>query len=105
MAMLITGVVIGSFDMRQLLGNWRVYMVTLLRLVLIPLLFLFVSKLLSVPGDIILLMMFSVTAPLGLNTIIFPAAYGGDKTLGASMAIISNAAVLVTIPLLISMVL
>ena len=38
--------------------------------------------------------------PLGLNTIVFPAAYGGDENIGASMAVISNVIGLVTVPLM-----
>ena len=36
--------------------------------------------------------------PLGLNTIVIPAAYDSDTTIGASMALISNFLALITIP-------
>ena len=38
--------------------------------------------------------------PMGLNTIVFPAAYGGDTETGASMAMISHTLSVVTIPLM-----
>ena len=38
--------------------------------------------------------------PLGLNTVVFPAAYGGDTSTGASMAMISHTLCVITIPLM-----
>ena len=49
-------------------------------------------------------MIFS-SMPLGLNTIVYPAAYGIDETPGAAMAIISNLIGLVTVPVLLSLIL
>ena len=38
--------------------------------------------------------------PLGMNTIVFPASYGGDTKTGASMAMISHVLSVATIPLM-----
>ncbi len=38
--------------------------------------------------------------PLGLHTIVYPTAYGGDTKTGASMAMISNVLSVITIPLI-----
>jgi len=38
--------------------------------------------------------------PLGLNTIVYPAAYGGDTRTGASMTMISTVFSVITIPLM-----
>jgi len=37
---------------------------------------------------------------LGLNTVVFPAAYDGDTTPGASMALISHVMSIITIPVM-----
>ena len=55
-------------------------------------------------ADTTLLMVIFSSMPLGLNTIVFPAAYGGDETLGASMAVISNLIGMITVPLILSLV-
>ena len=44
----------------------------------------------------------SLAMPLGLNTIVIPAAYGKDTTAASGMALISHALSVVTIPLLFS---
>lgn len=48
-------------------------------------------------------MLFSAAMPLGLNTIVFPAAYGRDETPGAAMAVISNLIGIVTVPLILTL--
>ncbi|HAY97711.1 MAG TPA: permease, partial [Ruminococcaceae bacterium] len=40
--------------------------------------------------------------PLGLNTVVFPAAYGGDTTPGAGMALVSHLISVITIPVMFS---
>jgi predicted permease len=48
---------------------------------------------------VLFLTFFFCATPLGLNTIVFPEAYGGDPETGASMALISHLLCLVSIPL------
>lgn len=38
--------------------------------------------------------------PLGLNTVVFPAAYGADTSIGAGMALISHVLSVITFPLM-----
>ena len=49
---------------------------------------------------IVYLVFFFTAMPLGLNTVVFPEAYGGNPETGASMALISNTLGVITIPLL-----
>ena len=43
---------------------------------------------------------FFAAMPLGLNTVVFPEAYGGNPETGASMALISHTLCIVSIPLM-----
>ena len=104
LAMLLTGFVVGKFELRELVRVKPVYVLTLLRTVLIPIAVFFLFKLVGTPDEILLYVVFTAAMPLGLNTIIFPAAYGGDLTTGASMAVISNVVGLITVPLILSLV-
>ena len=105
LAMILTGFVIANYDIKSLLVKKAVYKLTLIRLILMPLFFYGLCRLFRVPSHITTMILIFSAMPLGLNTIVFPAAYGGDETPGASMAIISNIAGLITIPLLLSLVL
>ena len=59
-----------------------------------------ILKLIGASYEIQLLSLICLATPLGLNTIVFPAAYGGETKTGASMAMISHVLSVITIPLM-----
>lgn len=99
-AMILTGFVIGGYKILGLLKNKKVYIMTALRLFVFPVLFVGVLMLLKASTETLILCFFAYSTPMGLNTVIFPAAYGGDTETGASMAMISHTLCIVTIPLM-----
>lgn len=99
-AMVLAGFVIGGYNLKKLLLNKKVYIATFLRLIAIPALFMVVLKFIGVNDEILTLALISFATPIGLNTIVYPAAYGGDTTTGASMAMISHALSVITLPIM-----
>lgn len=108
-AMLLAGFTIAGYPIRCLLKKKKVYYATAIRLVVLPCLIISVLigliKLFnligfSVSNNVLFFTFFAYAAPLGLNTIVFPEAYGGDPETGASMAMISHTLCILTIPLL-----
>ncbi len=99
-AMLLAGVVIGGFDFKSLLDNKKVYIVSLLRLTVIPAVLVLALKLIGASDTIQTYALIAFASPLGLNTIIYPAAYGSETKTGASMAMISSTLSVITIPLM-----
>lgn len=97
-AMLLTGFVIGGYELKFLLSLRKVYFVSLYRLLFMPLLFSALSRIIPIAPDIQHVLICAYSMPLGLNTIVIPAAYDGDTSLGASMALISNVLAILTIP-------
>ena len=61
---------------------------------------LLLLKFIGAGKEIMTMALFAFAAPLGLNTIVFPAAYGGDTKTGASMAMISHTLSVVTLPIM-----
>ena len=100
MAMLLAGVVIGEYNLSELIKNKKIYLVAFLRLIIIPAVFVSVLNLFNVSHDIIVIMLIAYATPMGLNTVVFPAAYGGDTKTGASMTMISSILSIATIPLM-----
>lgn len=100
MAMLLAGVVIGGNSFRSLITNKKVYVVSLLRLIVIPSAMLLVLHLIGAPEMVSIFTLFAFASPLGLNTIVYPAAYGGDTKTGASMTMVSSVFAIATIPLM-----
>ncbi len=99
-AMILAGIVIGGFDIGKLLKDKKVYAVTFLRLIVLPAFFILILNLLGAKEEIKILALIAYATPMGLNTIVFPAAYGGDTKTGASMTVISQTLSAITIPLM-----
>lgn len=99
-AMLLAGFVIGGYKFKGLLVNGKVYLVTAMRLIVIPAALMLLLKALGAQDDLMKLALIAFATPLGLNTIVFPAAYGGETKTGASMAMISHTLSVITIPLM-----
>ena len=99
-AMVLAGFVIGGYKFSSLLSDKKVYAATALRLIAIPAAMMLVMKLLGLSDEIMTLALITFATPLGLNTIVYPAAYGGDTKTGASMAMISHTLSVITIPLM-----
>ena len=113
-AMLIAGATIAKYDFVAMLKNKKVYIATALRLVLIPAVIisaLFGIKTLCgsllgihIGNDVLFLSFFATGTPLGLNTVVFPEAYGGNPETGASMAMISHTLCVISIPIMYSVI-
>ncbi len=110
MAMLLTGVTVANYSFSRMIKNKKVYVASVLRLVILPCALValvlgakeLINSLFSVQIDnlVVYLVFFFMAMPLGLNTVVFPEAYGGNPETGASMALISNTLGVITIPLL-----
>ena len=103
-AMILTGFVIGDYKIKELLSNKKVYIVTVLRVFVLPALLIAVLYFLGADEENLKYTLFAFGSGLGLNTIVFPAAYGGDTHTGASMAMIASVMSIISIPLLYSLV-
>lgn len=100
LAMILTGFVIGGYSLPSLLKNYKIYIAAALRLLILPALFIGVLMALGADETALICTLFAYGTPLGLNTVVFPAAYGGDTSTGASMAMISHTLCVLSIPLM-----
>ena len=99
-AMILTGFVVAGYGIRNLLGDRRIYIMAALRLLIIPFVVTMAFRLVLKDSPVLLYVLCFLAMPLGLNTIVIPAAYGGDTRIGASCALISSVLAVVTIPVL-----
>ena len=99
-SMVLTGYVVGKFDIKKALTNVKIYIVTALRLFVFPALYCGLLRLLGANETVLIVALIAYAMPLGLNTVVFPAAYGADTSVGASMALISNALCIISFPLM-----
>lgn len=112
-AMLLAGFTIAGYRLRGMLSRPKIYAVSLLRLTVLPSLIvvsLFLVRLLleaafhiTVGNAVFFYAFFATGAALGLNTVVFPEAYGGDPETGAGMTLISHTLAVLSIPLFYSL--
>ena len=99
-AMVLTGFLIGQYPIQKLLSDKKVYIASFLRLFILPAIFVVILKLIGADNTTLTMCLFAFATPLGLYTVIFPAAYGGDPSTGVSMATISHTVCVITIPIM-----
>ena len=109
-AMLVAGFTVAGYNVREMLKDKRIYLATALRLVILPTLvvaLLFALRLLAmhlfslhIENTVLFLAFVAFATPLGLNTVVFPEAYGGNPKTGAAMALVSHTLFVITMPLL-----
>ena len=98
-AMLLTGFVVGGYDIKKLLTKKKVYIAAALRMIVLPGIHACALYFLGADKQTVILAVIAFGAALGLNTVVVPAAYDGNTHTGAAMALISHAACVITIPL------
>lgn len=109
LAMIITGITFANISIKKVLTDKSIYFVSFLRLIVIPCLFagvfVLLQKLLSfkIEEYYFVCMLCSLAMPLGLNTVVVPAAYGKDTSVAAGMALISHVLSVITIPIILTL--
>lgn len=98
-AMLLTGMTVAKMDFKKVMTDKSIYAVTVIRLLAIPLAAIAILSLLPIPRTFFVCAICSLAMPLGLNTIVIPAAYGKDTSTASGMALISHLLSCITIPL------
>lgn len=99
--MLLTGIVISEFKLKEILGNLNVYIITLMRLVVIPVIAGILLRAIS-GQELTQIAVLFLALPCGLNTIIFPKMVDENCKIGAGLALVSTMLACITIPVLLS---
>lgn len=103
-AMLLTGFVLGGYSLKKIIKNGKVLIASLLRLIVLPIILVGILWLFKADKFTLNLVLFAYAVPLGLNTVVFPAAMGGETETGASMALISSVLSIITLPIIYALV-
>ena len=98
-SMILTGVIVAGMQLGRVLRQASIYIMTAIRLVLLPLIGIALFCILPVPEAYYTCTVCALAMPLGLNIMVIPSGYGKDTSLAAAAIIISHLASAVTIPL------
>lgn len=106
LSMILTGLTISSFPLKELVNDKKTYVFAAVRLILIPLAvfgaFALLERFITVDPSIRISALFVACMPCGLNPIVFPKLTGQDCTLGARLAFITHLFSAITLPIWLS---
>ena len=100
-SMLLTGIVIAGFPLKKILSNPKIYPLTAIRLVALPMLGLLL-RLFCDTAAVQTAVLF-LALPCGLNTVVFPKLVDENCELGAGIALVSTVLACITLPLILSL--
>ena len=95
-SMLLTGMAISEFSIKELLSDWKVYVVCAVRLIAAPVLAWGLVKLFGLGFALIPA---AALYACGMNNIVYPKLVGKDCRHGAAIVLASTALSVITIPL------
>lgn len=99
--MLLAGMVVSEFEFTSLLRGKNNYLISAMRLLVIPCAIALTLKVLGFE-EMVLTALMMHAMPCGMNTIVFPRLVGEDCKAGASMTLISSLLAILTVPLLVA---
>ena len=103
LAMIFVGTILARTPLRQVLADRRVYLMSLLRLILIPGLILLALRPLSLPPLAFGAVVLSHAMPVAGFAAIYAGAYGNDVEFASSLVSVSSLLSVITIPLFVLM--
>lgn len=101
LAMLVAGGFIAQADLRQVFGNLRVYFVSALRLLIIPLISLVIFYLLPVSDVVAITILVAGSAPCAAAVTMFAVRFHSDELYGSAFFTVSTIFSVITMPLMV----
>ena len=98
-ALLLIGFSIADYPIIQVFHNWKVYLYSLYRLLIVPVAFLAILFVIKAPLMVATMTALSFAGPCGMNVVVYPAAYKEDCSSGASMVLVSSLGSILTVPI------
>jgi predicted permease len=98
LSMIVTGALLARMDPRSILGRWRAYITTFIRLVLLPVGFCVALYAIGIRGLLLSLPVLVAAMPVAANTTLLANLYDGDVENSGAMVFISTVLCIITIP-------
>ena len=103
-AMLLTGVTVSKIHLKKTFKDFRLYLISAIRLLVIPMVFIFAARLIPFTDTVFTCAACALAMPLGLSPVVVPAAYGKDTSTAAGLSVVSHLLSCITIPLVFMLV-
>ena len=103
-SMLLVGFALANTNFWKLFTSGRAYILSLIRMVGIPLVFFVILFFAGFRDSFLLIPLLVMSMPIGVNTVVFPESIGEDATDNARVLFISYIMALVFLPLVFSLI-
>ena len=99
LAMIITGMIIGTSDLKKMSGNPMIWYVTLIRMVLVPAICFVVFRVIGAGSMVAEVVLLLEACPCAAITSVFAVQYGYHEDLAAGTVVVSTLLSIVTLPI------
>lgn len=103
MAMIVFGTFFANCNFKNIFLKKEVYYVSLIRLVVIPVVMLFVFRLCGVEGNMLKALTISASAPVATNTAMYAAKYDNDTALSSELVGQTSIFSIITMPVIVAL--
>ncbi len=107
-AMIMAGIVLSSFSVKELFSSIKAYVTSLITLILIPLFFGGITyalcRFLPIPKEVFIMVASFCALPAGMNVVVFPESVGHDGSTGARTSFCAYILSVVTLPLMFNLI-
>lgn len=103
MAMIVFGTFFANCNFKNIFLKKEVYYVSLIRLVVIPVVMLFVFRLCGVEGNMLTALTISASAPVATNTAMYAAKYDNDTALSSELVGQTSIFSIITMPVIVAL--
>lgn len=100
LAMLVVGLILSRSNIRKAIKDWRIYVASIVKLLVNPLAILFVLKLLNFSGIFIIIPVILLSMPTASYVAMFSDNLGNDKSLASQLVFVCSLLSLITIPII-----
>ncbi len=102
-AMLIFGTYIANTNFKSIFKNRRIFAVSLIKLIILPLILIFGFKAVGIAGSLLVALSISAGAPTANNTVMFAAKYDRDTGLASQTVAVVSFISIITLPVMIAL--
>ncbi|MBQ6222050.1 MAG: AEC family transporter [Solobacterium sp.] len=105
LAMIVTGIYLAQSDLLSMIRKKEIYMASLCRLIVIPVITAFVIRIIPLGSAVMkLAILIAVSCPTGTNTSILAQMYGKNYTEAAEIICVSTLLCVITLPVMVTII-
>jgi len=104
LSMMFIGFILAEIPVRDMIDGWKMLIVTLVRLIILPLSVFGVLKVCGATGYLLSIPVMITAMPAAANTAILAARYNNDYRLASKLIFVSTLISIITIPMIINLI-